>query len=373
MKILWFTWKDRKNPLAGGAEFINEELAERLVRDGHQVIFLVGGFPGGTADETTAEGYRIIRLGNRWTAYWHAQRYYRENLRGWADLIIEEINTIPFLTQFYTARERRVLLIYQLCREIWFYEMFFPLNILGYLLEPLYLFLLRKNHCITESESTRRDLIRFGFDTSRIHVIPVCIDMEPARDPGDTDKYPEPTVLSLGAMRSMKRTVHQIEAFNLAKKDLPDLRLIVAGGGSGRYRNKVMRAIARSPYRDDIDYLGSIDASKKSELMRRSHLILVASVKEGWGLIVTEAASQGTPAVAYDVDGLRDSVQDGLSGLLCKGNSPVDMARQIVALLNDDRQYELMSRKAWELSKEYTPGRCYHGFLDVLRSLDPRF
>src|SRR5659263_679058 len=111
MKILWFTWKDKKNPHAGGAELINEELAKRLAADGHQVILLVGGFPGCESEETI-DGYKVARLGNRWTVYWKAYRYYRKNLRGWADLIIEEINTIPFLTQLYAKKENRVLLIY---------------------------------------------------------------------------------------------------------------------------------------------------------------------------------------------------------------------------------------------------------------------
>ncbi len=77
MKILWFTWKDRKNPLAGGAEVVNEELAKRLARNGHEVIFLVGGFNGGQKEEII-DGYKIIRLGNRWTVYWRAYGYYKK-------------------------------------------------------------------------------------------------------------------------------------------------------------------------------------------------------------------------------------------------------------------------------------------------------
>lgn len=124
MKILWFTWKDRKNPLAGGAELVNEELAKRLAKDGHEVVFLVAGFPGGTLEEKI-HGYKIIRLGNRWSVYWLAYRYYKKNLAGWADLVIDEINTIPFFAKFY-VRERNVLFVHMLCREIWFYEMFPP-------------------------------------------------------------------------------------------------------------------------------------------------------------------------------------------------------------------------------------------------------
>jgi glycosyltransferase involved in cell wall biosynthesis len=366
MNILWFTWKDKANPRAGGAEFMNEELAARLVRDGHRVIFLVGGFPGCVREEEIG-GYRIIRLGNRWTVYLEAYRYYRRYMKDWADLIIEEINTIPFLTQFYARNKPRIFIIYQLCREIWFYEMFFPLNLLGYLMEPLYLYAMRKNICITESESTRKDLRRFGFAEDRVHVFPIGIGMEPLEELGGLEKFPEPTLLSLGALRSMKRTVHQVEAFNFAKAESRGLKLIVAGDGSGDYKERVLQAVADSPYRDDIDYLGGVGLDTKYELMRRSHLILVTSVKEGWGLIVTEAASQGTPAIVYNVDGLRDSVINGFSGLICRENSPAEMARLITSALSNREKYEAMRMSAWKLSKEYTLDRSYAEFAAILR------
>src|SRR3990172_9551868 len=100
MKILWFNWKDRKNPLAGGAELINEEIAKRLVRDGNEVILLVAGFSGAKTEEII-DGYKVVRLGNRWTVYWQAYRYYKKYLMGWADLVIDEMNTIPFFAKFY--------------------------------------------------------------------------------------------------------------------------------------------------------------------------------------------------------------------------------------------------------------------------------
>ena len=59
--------------MADGAELLNEEIAKRLVRDGHEVILIVGGFAG-CATEETRDGFRIIRVGNRYTVYWRAYR-----------------------------------------------------------------------------------------------------------------------------------------------------------------------------------------------------------------------------------------------------------------------------------------------------------
>ncbi len=107
MKILWMAWKDIKNPYAGGAEVVNGQLAQRLVRDGHEVIFLVRGFADAPKEETR-HGYRIIRVGDFHSVYWEAYRYYKKHLQGWADLVIEEVNTIPFFCNWY-VRERNIL------------------------------------------------------------------------------------------------------------------------------------------------------------------------------------------------------------------------------------------------------------------------
>lgn len=365
MKILWFTWKDKKNPLAGGAEAVNESLAERLVRDGHEVVLLVGGFQGGLAEEIH-NGYKIIRVGNRWSVYWKAFRYYKKNLVGWADLVIDEMNTIPFFSKYY-VQEPNLLLSYQLCREIWFYQMFFPLNWIGYMLEPLYLRLLNDRFLLTESNSAKVDFQKYGFRENKIHVFQVSHDFTPIGSLDEITKFQNPTLLSLGSIRSMKRTIHILEAFEIAKSRIPDLQFIVAGSAEDdSYGEKFLKRLDQSPYKSSITYLGRVSQEKKIELMRKSHAIAVASVKEGWGLIVTEANSQGTVGVGYDVDGLRDSIRHGETGLLADSNTPIGLADQIICLLGDPQLYHRLQKNAWEWSKTLTPENSYQSFLQGL-------
>jgi len=364
MKLLWFTWKDLSHPQAGGAERVNEEIAKRLARDGHKLIMLVANFSGGVEEEIR-NGYKIVRLGNRYTVYWHAYRYYKKNLKGWADLVIDEMNTVPFFCKYY-VREPNILLSYQLCREIWFYQMSFPLSWIGFVLEPFYLWLLRDRQVITESESTRQDMLRFGFDKKNISIISIGILATPLEYLNDVEKFQQPTLLSFGAIRAMKRTLDQIRAFELAKKEIPTLKLIIAGNAESSYGKKVLRRIASSEYTQDIKYLGGVDEAKKIELMQKSHLILVTSVKEGWGLIVTESNSQGTPAAVYDVDGLRDSVLNGKTGVLTTKNNPVSLARDIVALLKNNIRYAELRSAAWKSSLRFTSENSYNDFMQAV-------
>ncbi len=364
MKLLWFTWKDLSHPEAGGAERVNEEISKRLARDGHEVILLVGGFQGGEAN-VQCEGYRIIRFGNRYTVYWHAYRYYKKHLQGWADLVIDEMNAIPFFCKYY-VREPNIVLAHQLCREMWFYQIRFPLSLIGFMLEPVYLWLLADRCVITVSESTKRDLIRYGFRPEKISIIREGITAEPVEDLGKVDKFTHPTILSLGRITPAKRTLDQLDAFEIAKKQVPDLRLKIVGSAVDGYGEKMLYRIASSDYAQDIEYIGRVDETKKNELMQKSHLILVTSVKEGWGLIVTEANSQGTPAVAYNVDGLRDSVRDGDTGVLTKANNPNSLAGEVVALLRDKVRYNTLRRAAWQDSLRFDYENSYSDFLGAI-------
>jgi glycosyltransferase involved in cell wall biosynthesis len=65
---------------------------------------------------------------------------------------------------------------------------------------------------------------------------------------------------------------------------------------------------------ESVKFLGRLPAADKHRYMAAVHALLMASVREGWGLVVTEANRCGTPAIVYDVPGLRDSVRDGKTG-----------------------------------------------------------
>ena len=368
--ILWLAWKDYTHPQAGGAEVVLREFMQRQVADGHRVSLLTVRHKGAKAREML-DGIDIIRIGtNRYTHSFQALWHYVRHLRGRYDVVIETVNTAPYLSILFKTRAKRFALAHQLAREVWFHELKSPLSHIGYyILEPTALRLMSraKVPLITISESTKQDIAKFGWNPERTHIVSEGIEMTPVDDLRATTKYSRPTILSLGAMRGMKRTLHQIEAFEQAKKHIPDLRFKLAGDSKSPYGQQVLERIAASPYKDDIEYLGRVSPTDKITLMRRCHLIVVTSVKEGWGLIVTEAASQGTPAVVYDVDGLRDSVRNGETGIVSQP-TPASMADGIVELLTDPQRYQAVRHNAWEWSQDITFDKGYQQFNTVLET-----
>ena len=366
-RIVWMTWKDARHPLAGGAERVNEEIARQMVMNGYEVIFLVSGYLNAPPTYSHPDGFLIVRCGGRFSVYWAAYKYYKRFLRNWSDLVIDEMNTIPFFAKFYTD-SKCIVLAYQLCRQIWFYQMKFPGNLIGYFLESLYLRLINKMKVLTESQSAKDDLIKFGFKNSNIKIFRVPLDIEPIKNIDFNDKFEYPTLLSLGSIMPMKRTLDQVKAFEIVKKDLPNCKMIIVGKSDSDYGSRVLNYINKSKFNDDINYLGHITDDDKMDLLRRSHLIMVTSVKEGWGLIVTEANSQGTPAVVYNVDGLRDSVKDGITGIICSKNTPEYLARGVVKCLNPVG-YSSLRKSGWDFSKEFTPENSYKDFMMGIQEL----
>ncbi len=173
MKILILNWKDIHNPNAGGSEVVIHELAKRLVEDKNSVTFLTSAFNKSKSEEII-DGIKVIRVGrNRYSHPFKAIQYYNKNLLAKNDIIIECVNTAPYLINFFKRNEEVFLFYHQLARGIWFYETKFPLNIVGYLLEPIYTFIQSrfKNQVITVSKSTKQDLAKYGFDPKLISII----------------------------------------------------------------------------------------------------------------------------------------------------------------------------------------------------------
>jgi glycosyltransferase involved in cell wall biosynthesis len=286
------------------------EIARRLVHEGNYVEWFSATFPGG-APEETLDGVRIIRKGRQWTVHWAAYRRYRRVLSQQFDVVVDEVNTIPFFTPLW-AGIPSVMFIHQLAREVWWYESPFPINAIGYVAEPFYLRLYQKVPVVTVSQSTKDDLLRLGFK-SRITIIPEGI--EPIGEL-PAAKCSEPTFLYVGRLARSKRVGDILEAMAQFRDEAQQGSLWLVGSGSERYRESLVKRARHLGISDNVRFCGRVSPAEKHRLMAQAHALLLTSVREGWGLVVTEANACGTPAIVYDVPGLRDSVRHESTGLI---------------------------------------------------------
>lgn len=348
-RILIFNWRDITHPRAGGAERVTHEIARRWVRWGHQVTLFTASYPH-ACEEEWLDGVHVIRRGRQGTVHWEAYRYY-PRLRGRYDLIIDEVNTIPFLTPLY-AREPVVMYSNQLARDVWRYEAPFPLSAVGYVAEPLYLQAYRRTPIMTISQSTENDLRGLGLG-GPYHIIPMSVDTKaPDALPPITAKESQLTLIFVGRVVPSKRVDHIVRALGVLRRaGQRDARLWIVGSWDDTYRRELDRRIAGLRLADHVTFWGKVDTETKEQLLARAHLFVMTSVREGWGLVVTEANILGTPAVVYDVPGLRDSTVDEETGLVCKHNTPEMLARAIMRLHRDPALYTRLRDAAWTCAK----------------------
>jgi glycosyltransferase involved in cell wall biosynthesis/O-antigen/teichoic acid export membrane protein len=320
LRILAYNWRDLAHPRAGGAEVYLQSVAREWVKRGHEVTVFCGAVAGSPAEELV-DGVRILRRGGRIGVYRDARRYWRRDGDGQYDLVVDCVNTRPFLCPRFVRNVPVVAVIHQVAREVWRYETPWPVSVLGrYLLEPAWLRAYRDVPVVTVSESSRQSLAEYGL--RRVTVVPE--GWSPAR-PVPVEKEPVPTVVFIGRLSANKRPEHAIRAFGLARRQLPDAQMWVIGSGPEEAR---LRKVAGP----GVTFLGRVPEEEKRERLGRAHALVATSVREGWGLVITEAAASSTIAIGYDVAGLRDSIRAS-RGILTPPD-PGALAAGLVGLLS---------------------------------------
>lgn len=352
MTLLWLSWRDIKNPQSGGAEKLAIEVCSRLVRDGVKVTLFTSRFAQGKAREVV-NGVQIMRAGNRLTCRFHAFFYCRQHPD--FDLIIDEINTIPAFSIFY-ARKKVVALIHQLAREYWWSETFFPLNLVGYLAEPLYLALYRQIPTLTVSASTKSDLLKLGF--SKIKIIREGADFRPALSASKSD-----LILFIGRLTRPKGPQDAIVAFKMINNRLPQTKMIVAG--SGPLKEKLQKLVKKLQLTRKAQLASFVPQKEKINLLQKAKMILIPSVREGWGLVATEAQACGCIPIAYNVPGLRDAIKNNQTGLLT-APLPAKLAESAIRVLQDDSLRSKLKRGGYHFAQKFSWDNTYEDFKQAL-------
>jgi len=358
MKILILNWRDIKNPLSGGAEISLFEHVKYWKKNGASIIWFSSSFKKAESKEEI-EGIRFIRKGSHYTVHFWALLFYLKGKLGKPDVIIDCFHFIPFFTPFY-IRERRVriiALINEVAGNLWFSNIFLPFAYIGYLIEPLIIKFYRNKQFITGSESASQELIRLGVKRDNIFVIHHGLRVEEISS--DIQKESIPTILFLGRISEDKGIKDALKVMVLIGKEIRDIKFWFVGreerkGNFSRLINGIVGN--KQNLKVKVTFFGYVDEKKKFELLKRAWILIHPSQKEGWGLTVIEAASQGTPTVGYNVEGLRDSIIDEKTGILVDPN-PSSLAKAVRKLINDKDLYNHLSREAIIWSSNFSWGK----------------
>ncbi len=347
-RVLVLNERDPEHPKAGGAEIHVAEIFRRLAARGYEITLASSSFPG-AAVHGEIDGMRARRLGALPFYYprvaWACARETRQDRY---DVVVECLNKVPFYSPVYSGVPV-LALCHHLFGEVAFQQVPWPVAAVVWMTELLIPYLYKKPPFVAISESSEADLVRRGIPVDRVRVSHCGIT--PPEQSVDTTT-PRPQRLAyIGRLETYKNIDVMLRAAKQLVPRFPELELLVIGRGSERAS---LEALAQNlGLAKRTRFTGFIDDVERDALLAETRVCICPSEKEGWGLTVIESNALGTPVVASDVDGLRDSVRDGQTGFLVPSGDVSAFAERIATLLGDDALSTQMSKAALEWSRTF--------------------
>jgi glycosyltransferase involved in cell wall biosynthesis len=351
VKILVLNWQDLANPQSGGAEIHLHEIFGRLAARGHEVTLLCSGWPG-ARPRAESTGLHIHRAGGRNTFSLAAPAYYRRHLAAhpW-DVVVEDLNKVPLFTPYWVRRPL-VLLVHHLFGATAFREASAPFAAATWLLERPIPAVYRGLPAQAVSESTADDLAARGLRREDVRVIHNGVDLQFFSPDPHGARFDPPTFLYVGRLKRYKRIDLAVEAVALLRGRGVHVRLRIDGRGDEEARLRAQ--VEQLGVGDRVEFDGFVTEDRKRELLRRCWATVLPSPKEGWGITNIEAGACGTPAVAADSPGLRESVVHGRTGLLVPYGNPVALADALASLAADPDRVAALGAGAREFAEGFS-------------------
>jgi len=361
-RVHFLAWRDLDDPEAGGSEVHAHEIARRWARAGIDITFRTSYAPG-QAQVAWRDGYRVIRRAGRYAVFPRAAFSEATGRHGARDALVEIWNGMPFFSPLW-FKGPSITFLHHVHAEMW--DMTLPPNLARFgrgiestLAPPLY----RRTRIVTLSESSREELVDdLHFRAERVSVVEPGIDARFTPGPEPHVRDPDPLVVAVGRLVPVKRFDRLIDALAALKPRVPRLRAVIVG--EGYERPALESLIAAHGAEEWIDLPGRVDDADLVALYRRAWVVASASVREGWGMTLTEAAACGTPAVVTDIAGHRDAVEDGVTGILAR--DPDDLVQGLERIVSDEVLRGAMSRAASERAARFTWDATARRVLEVL-------
>lgn len=353
-------WRDLDDPDAGGSEVHADHFMRRWQEAGLDVVHRTSAARG-LPPVDARNGYRVVRRGSRYSVFPRAVAAELTRWAGRADAVVEIWNGVPWFSPVW-CRRPNVTIVHHVHGPMWDQILPRPLAGAGRFLEtrfapPFY----RRTRVVTPSSSTRDALLELGFRPHLVTAIDNGVDEFFTRT---IDRDPHPTIVTAARLAPVKRFPLLLEIVAAARRRVPDLRLRIVGDGPDRAA--LLDWIARHDAASWITLVGHVPREQLRDEYSRAWVVASASLAEGWGLALTEAAACGTPAVATDITGHRSSVVDGVTGLLAP---PDEMADRLVEVLSATGRRDELAAAALARARTLTWDASATGITRVLREV----
>ncbi len=339
-------WRDLDDPEAGGSEIHAHNIASIWTQSGLAVTMRTSSSIG-RPPSATRDGYRVSRRGNRYTVFPRSALAEVTRRLGPCDGLVEIWNGMPFLSPIW-RRGPRIVWLHHIHGPMWGMSQPGPIAAAGVALEErIAPRIYRRQHVVTLSTSSQAELLDHGFDPALVDVIPPGVD--PGFTPGG-ERCSTPLAVAVGRLVPVKDFPRLVTAFARVRAAVPAAELRIVG--EGYERATIAATIERLGAGDYVRLLGRTSDAELLDMYRRAWVVTSASIREGWGMTITEAGACGTTAVVSDIAGHADAVVDGVSGLLAAGDDA--LVDGLVGVLSDPAERDRLGRGALRRAAELT-------------------
>lgn len=235
----------------------------------------------------------------------------------------------------------------------------------------------RADKLIAVSQSTKDDLLHFfpALPPERIRVIAHGLDADffgarisPAESQAILSRYglaPQSYILHVGALQPRKNLVRLIQAFEIAKKSMFEMKLVLAGEQAW-LAETILAAREKSMYRDDIILTGRLHFEELRALYQSARLCVFPSLYEGFGLPILEAFASGIPVLTASNSSLREVA--GRAALYCRADSISDIAEKLERLWSEEEIRNELVVRGREQVKKFSWEKCARETLDFINA-----
>jgi len=370
MNILILSWRGPKSPLAGGAEISTLEHARHWVKNGHEVTWFTSRFPSAKKREEI-QGVKIIRMGHyAFGVQILAFFWYKLVRKKSFDLVVDQFHGIPFFTPLY-VKEKKLAFIHEVTKDVWKYNPWpKPFNlipsIIGKYFEPyIFKIVYRNTPFMTVSDSTKRDLTKWGIGKEKITVVKNGVTIVKVK----VKRVRIKTAIFLGYLAKDKGVFDAIEVFKIISESDFDWQFWMVGKVQKEILKDVKRLIKKNVLTNKVKIFGFVSEKKKFELLGKSHIMVNTSIHEGWGLVNIEANASGVPVLGYKVAGMVDSVIHGETGILVEKGDVHMLAREAIRLVNNEKIFKKFQDNAIKWANRHTWEKATKESLKLIESL----
>jgi glycosyltransferase involved in cell wall biosynthesis len=199
---------------------------------------------------------------------------------------------------------------------------------------------------ITVSNSTKKKLLDAGIPEDKIEVIPNGVSLEEF-DRVKTRKSEKPRIVYVGRLVKYKHVDDLILAFSRLNLDA---ELYIVGDGPERQNLEFL--VRKLGIENKVVFTGFTNEERKIELIKSSHVLVLPSTTEGFGIVLIEAMAAKTPPIATDIPPLRELLGDEEMGLLFQPRRVDELQNKLERLLKDTKLREKFCQRGYDMVKK---------------------